>query len=90
MEVAAAAWVILSVLSATWVAYDVITGQPAIINIMKLARVLITLYLGVIGVGSLVTYPVVPGRERSQTRHGVQEGHGCGRSRDAGVLAGLV
>lgn len=42
MEVAAAAWVILSVLSATWVAYDVITGQPAIINIMKLARVLIT------------------------------------------------
>lgn len=55
MHVAVAAWLILSVLSALWVAYDVISGQPAIIKIMKLAWVLIALYLGVIGLILYIT-----------------------------------
>lgn len=35
---------------AAWVAYDVVTGQPEIMGMMKLAWVLITLYMGPVGV----------------------------------------
>ena len=49
MHVAIAAYLGISLLCALWVAYDTATGQPAIIPIMKVAWVLITLYLGVVG-----------------------------------------
>jgi hypothetical protein len=38
-----------AILAAAWVAYDVITGQPEIMPVMKVAWVLITLYFGPVG-----------------------------------------
>lgn len=48
-------WFAAAILSAAWVAYDVTTGQPEIMRVMKIAWVLITLYLGVLGLVLYVT-----------------------------------
>jgi len=50
MEAFLIAYFAAAVAMASWVAYDVSTGQPEIMGMMKLAWVLITLYLGPIGI----------------------------------------
>ncbi|HSI81617.1 MAG TPA: PLDc N-terminal domain-containing protein [Solirubrobacterales bacterium] len=49
MEAFLSTYFAVAALMSAWVAYDVITGQPESIGMMKLAWVLITLYLGPIG-----------------------------------------
>jgi hypothetical protein len=49
MEAFLIAYFATAILMAGWVAYDVGTGQPEIMGVMKVAWVLITLYLGPIG-----------------------------------------
>ncbi len=58
-------WFAAAILSAAWVAYDVTTGQPEIMRVMKIAWVLITLYLGVVG---LVLY-ITSCREPAASEH---------------------
>lgn len=42
-------WFISAILAAIWAAYDMITNQPRIMPLIKIAWVLIILYLGVVG-----------------------------------------
>jgi len=42
-------WFISAILAAIWAAYDMITNQPRIMPVIKIAWVLIILYLGVVG-----------------------------------------
>lgn len=58
-------WFGAAVLSAAWVAYDLVTSQPEIMRVMKAAWTLITLYLGVMGA---VLY-VVPCRPPAPAQH---------------------
>lgn len=48
-------WFAMAIFSAAWVAYDVITDQPEIMRVMKIAWVLITLYLGIVGLVLYIT-----------------------------------
>lgn len=44
-------WFVSAFLAALWATYDLITNQPKIMPVIKIAWVLIILYLGVIGLG---------------------------------------
>ncbi|WP_197461014.1 DUF4396 domain-containing protein [Ferroacidibacillus organovorans] len=54
MNIVATLWGVLSIVSVIWLIYD-LRHQPEIMNMMKVAWVLITLYLGVLGLLIYIT-----------------------------------